>query len=129
MAEGPQLLNVTTIANDEEKLLEAARNGVNKWKELENSGSPVKVALDKDWIICNEGGKDLGTADLSIRALLVTQKGQWGAVRVDSDPITNVVTGNGNELYIVFIEPGQMLDQSFARPKRQFNLRASAIDV
>ncbi|KAL5687466.1 hypothetical protein EMGR_001735 [Emarellia grisea] len=87
MAEGPQLLNVTTIANDEEKLLEVAH---------------------KDWIICNEGGKDLGTADLSIRALLVTQKGQWGAVRVDSDPITNVVTGNGNELYIVFIEPGQV---------------------
>jgi hypothetical protein len=108
MAEGPQLLKVTTIANDEEKLLEAARNGVNKWKELENSGKPVKVTLDKDWIICNEGGKDLGTADLSIRALLVTQKGQWGAVRVDSDPITNVVTGSGNELYIVFIEPGQV---------------------
>ncbi|KAL5335633.1 hypothetical protein BJX70DRAFT_374661 [Aspergillus crustosus] len=105
MAEGPQLLNVTSIASDEEKLLEAAREGVNEWKEAKVFGN---IVLDKEWVVCNEGGKDLGTADPSIRALLVTQKGQWGAVRVDSDPISNVVTGNGNEIYLVFIEPGQV---------------------
>ena len=101
MAEGPQAIDVTAISHDEKKLLERARKEVKEWQESEY------VGLDKDWTVCNADGKDVGIADPLIRALLVTQNCSWGAVRVNSDPITNVVTGNGNGFYIVTIEPGQ----------------------
>lgn len=62
-----------------------------------------KVKLDQEWTVC----KDLDKANPSVRAILVRQDCEWGAVRVNSDPISNVVTGQGNEAYIVYIEPGQ----------------------
>lgn len=61
------------------------------------------MRLDKKWKVC----EDLEKADTSIRALLVKQDCDWGAVRVDSDPVSNVVTGQGNDFYIVYIEDGQ----------------------
>ncbi|KKA19201.1 hypothetical protein T310_6837 [Rasamsonia emersonii CBS 393.64] len=108
MAEGPQAIDVTEIAHDEKKLLERAQREVKEWRESENSEASVTVTLDKDWTVCNADGKDPGIADPSVRALLVTQNCSWGAVRVDSNPVTNVVTGNGKRLYIVTIEPGQI---------------------
>jgi hypothetical protein len=66
----------------------------------------VNITLDLEWTVYNAHGKDLETADPSIRALLVTQNCSWGAVRVDSDPVSNVMTGKGNNFYII-VEPGQ----------------------
>ncbi|RAL14196.1 uncharacterized protein BO97DRAFT_441685 [Aspergillus homomorphus CBS 101889] len=125
MAEGPQLLHVTDIANDDQKLVELVRKELKEWRNLEIPATSSNITLEQNWVICNEGGKDLGTADRSIRALLVTQKGKWGAVRVDSDPVTNVVTGKGDECYIVFIEPGQVC-RFYQQPAvRYFRLQGS----
>lgn len=63
------------------------------------------MKIEEEWTEC----KDLDKADPSIRALLVKQECAWGAVRVDSDPVSNVVTGpgQGQDFYIVYIDPDQ----------------------
>ncbi|KAK1754069.1 hypothetical protein QBC47DRAFT_429588 [Echria macrotheca] len=88
LAEGPQVVEVTAISNDD-AALEATLG--------------YDVRLDKEWTVC----QSLEKADPSARALLVRQDCAWGAVRVDSIPVSNVVTGQGNDFYIVYIDTGQ----------------------
>ncbi|GAB1312011.1 hypothetical protein MFIFM68171_02221 [Madurella fahalii] len=88
LAEGPQVVKVTAISHDDATLEAMLGYG---------------VRLDKEWAVC----KSLEKADPSIRALLVKQDCEWGAVRVDSIPVSNVVTGQGNDFYIVYIDTGQ----------------------
>ena len=58
------------------------------------------ITLDTGWTICNADGQEVTVAEPSVRAIIVTQNCSWGAVRVDSDLVTNVVTGNGSGYYL-----------------------------
>lgn len=71
------IVQVDTIANDEQKLKEKAE---------ELCGEPVGIDTEKI-------GKDLESVDSSVRAILVRKNGGGGAVRVYGSTIRNVLTG------------------------------------
>ena len=108
LAEGPQLVKVTAISHDDAKLEATVQERASQaWLRGMYPANDIQlgysVRLDKEWAVC----KSLEKADSSIRALLVKQDCAWGAVRVDSIPVSNVVTGRGNDFYIVYIDTGQ----------------------
>jgi hypothetical protein len=63
------------------------------------------VFLDKRWTV----GVDLECVDPSIPALLIKKDGPWGAVRVDTNPVLNEVTGPGQGpgISLLIIKPGE----------------------
>jgi hypothetical protein len=63
------------------------------------------VTLDKDWTI----GVNLESIDTSIPALLLKKDGAWGAVRVDTSPVLNEVSGPGMDpgFSLILVKPGE----------------------
>lgn len=63
------------------------------------------VTLDKDWTV----GVNLESIDPSIPALLLKKDGAWGAVRVDTSPVLNEVSGPGMDpgIALILIKPGE----------------------
>lgn len=54
-------------------------------------------------------GVNLECVDPSIPALLIKKDGAWGAVRVDTSPVLNEVTGpgQGSGVSVIIIKPGE----------------------
>lgn len=86
------MTSVDDIAHDDQKL---------KKKAAQLSGEDV--ILDPKETL----GTDFEKVDPSVCAILVKKHGTVGAVRVFSDPVTNVETGRENGFVIVVIKPGQ----------------------
>jgi hypothetical protein len=110
LAEGPQVTNATAMSHDDTMLEKVVQQRVSPLCFIQQCYDLLTimqlgydVRLDKEWTVC----ENLEKADSSIRALLVRQDCEWGAVRVDSVPVSNVVTGQGNDFYIVYIDTGQ----------------------
>ncbi|KAI9891859.1 MAG: hypothetical protein M1814_002244 [Vezdaea aestivalis] len=107
-----QIVHVNDIAHDDQQLEEKAR-----------------VLCDEDVVLDLQEtmGKDFGTVETSVCAILVKKDGPWGAVRVFSEPVTNLVTGptQGDGFAIVVIKPGQTC-RLFGTPSmRYFRRRGS----
>ena len=62
------------------------------------------VILDKEWTV----GINLETINPSVPALLIKKDGAWGAVRVDTSPVLNEVSGPGlTGVSMVIIKRGE----------------------
>ncbi len=63
------------------------------------------VTLDKDWTV----GVNLESIGPSIPALLLKRDGAWGAVRVDTSPVLNEVSGPGMTpgISLILVKPGE----------------------
>lgn len=63
------------------------------------------MVLDRDWTV----GVNLETMDSSIPAILLKKDSAWGAVRVDTSPVLNEVSGPtvGAGISMVIIKPGE----------------------
>ncbi|QKX63742.1 uncharacterized protein TRUGW13939_10913 [Talaromyces rugulosus] len=94
MAEKSELIPVNDIVDDDERLIEKVREKVS-----------MDVVLDKNWSI----GGNLEEVDASIPALLIKKNGEWGAVRVDTSPVLNEVTGPtiASGFSLLVIKPGE----------------------
>lgn len=94
MAEKSEVIPVDAVAQDDERLMKMVQDKVNR-----------NVTLDKDWTV----GVNLESIDPSIPALLLRKDGAWGAVRVDTSPVLNEVSGPGMVpgISLILVKPGE----------------------
>ena len=118
MSQG-QITSVDEIAHDDQKLKEKATELVG----FQGLQSGNEVVLDKETTV----GTDFGTVDSSVCAILVKKHGAVGAVRVFSNPVTNVVTGptQGTGFVIVVRKSGEDC-RLFGNPSLRYFRRRSS---
>ncbi|KAM5479375.1 hypothetical protein MaudMau93_007892 [Microsporum audouinii] len=93
MSEKSEVIPVDDIAHDDERLTRIVQSKVKK-----------AVVLDTDWTV----GVNLECVDPTIPALLINKASAWGAVRVDTSPVLNEVTGPGQSgIFAIIIKPGE----------------------
>ncbi|PWY91804.1 hypothetical protein BO94DRAFT_380248 [Aspergillus sclerotioniger CBS 115572] len=92
MAEKSEVIPVDDIANNVEEL-----------KKLVEAKIKRNVVLDEKWTV----GIDLKCVNPSVPALLIKKDSTWGAVRVDTSPVLNKVSGPGQSsgIFIIIIKP------------------------
>jgi hypothetical protein len=105
---------IDNIAHDDKELTKMA-------KQLASIPSDEEVILDPTW----KEGKNFETAAPSAFAILIQKDSAPGAVRVYSDPVTNVVTGLRGEFGIVLVvlKPGESC-RLFGRPSVRWFCRS-----
>jgi hypothetical protein len=84
--------DVDNIKDDDIKLVQTV-------KRLASISVNEEVVLDESW----KTGENFQSPDTSVCAVLIKKDSAAGAVRVYSDPVTNVVTGPSQEAKVVLI--------------------------
>jgi hypothetical protein len=94
MAEKSEVIPVDTNAHDDEYLQRIVKEKVKR-----------DVTLDQNWTV----GVNLESLGPSIPALLLKKDGAWGAVRVDTSPVLNEVSGPGMNpgISLILVKPGE----------------------
>ncbi|RAL09228.1 uncharacterized protein BO97DRAFT_407925 [Aspergillus homomorphus CBS 101889] len=94
MAEKSEVIPVNANAHDDETLRNMVREKVKR-----------DVTLDKEWVV----GANLESIGPSIPALLLKRDAAWGAVRVDTSPVLNEVSGPGMGpgISLILVKPGE----------------------
>jgi len=92
MSSGNRAISVDDIAGDEKELIKMVRR-------LAPMAETDAISLDSTW----QEGKNFQAAKPSSCAVLIQKKSANGAVRVYSDPVTNVVTGPHQDEGVVLI--------------------------
>jgi len=99
MAEKNEVIRVDHIAHDDEQLIQLLKR---KLKD-ENKN----ITLDQQWTVGNAGRVKSSLperVDPSIPGLLLKKDGSaWGAVRVDTSPVLNEVSGPGQGTGVVMV--------------------------
>lgn len=94
MAEKSEVITLDAAPYDDERL-----------RKMVQEKAKRNVTLDKDWTV----GVNLESIDPSIPALLLKKDGAWGAVRVDTSPVLNEVSGPGMDpgIALILVKPGE----------------------
>jgi len=100
MAEKNEVIRVDDIADDEERLIQLLKG---KLKDTSRN-----ITLDKDWTVGNDTKRVNSPlperVDPSIPGLLLKKGGKdWGAVRVNTSPLLNEVSGPGQGTGVVMV--------------------------
>lgn len=92
MTKGDRVEDVDEIRDDDSEL-------VKRVKDLASMPANANISLDAKW----KEGTNFQSAEPSVCAVLIKKNSATGAVRVFSDPVTNVVTGPNQEPGVVLI--------------------------
>ncbi len=111
MAEDSQSIRADAIADDDEKLKEKVKLLVRKYSIIPGLRRTHLTQVGHDVTLDSEkvGGNFEAVDSSSVCAILLRKDSAWGAVRVYSNPIKNIVSGpnQGTGFVIIVIGPGQ----------------------
>ena len=98
MSNTNRAISVDHISGNEEELIKMVRR-------LASIQDEESISLDTAWQV----GKNFQSAEPSSCAVLVQKRSASGAVRVYSDPVTNIVTSpsQNEEVILIILEAGE----------------------